>query len=131
MSVQSELTRLTQAKAAIKMALESKGVTVSEAATLDQYADIIAGILMFEITNTTGTLSASGWSNGSYSFESTYPISQYDIDIQPDGDSITAEQLEAWSAAMLVGSITANKVRALGDVPTVDIPIIIKAMKKI
>lgn len=44
MSVSSEITRLTNAKAAIKTAIEGKGVTVSSSTKLDGYADLIDDI---------------------------------------------------------------------------------------
>lgn len=44
MSIQSELTRLTNAKAAIKTAIEGKGVTVPDATLLDGMAALIEGI---------------------------------------------------------------------------------------
>lgn len=44
MSVQSEITRLQNAKAAIKAAIEGKGVTVPDATLLDGMAALIAGI---------------------------------------------------------------------------------------
>jgi hypothetical protein len=43
MSIASEITRLQQAKAAMKAAIEAKGVTVGDV-TLDEYADLIAEI---------------------------------------------------------------------------------------
>ena len=65
-----------------------------------------------------------------YSFENIYPVATYDIEVEIDGDSCTAEQLKAWNSAQIVGSSTTNSCKALGDVPTIDIPIIIKAVKK-
>ena len=44
MSIQTELTRLTNAKAAIKAAIEGKGVTVPEATLLDGMASLIESI---------------------------------------------------------------------------------------
>ena len=44
MSIQTELTRLTNAKAAIKTAIEGKGVTVPEATLLDGMAGLIESI---------------------------------------------------------------------------------------
>ena len=44
MSVSSEITRLTNAKAAIKTAIEGKGVTVPSATKLDGYANLIGAI---------------------------------------------------------------------------------------
>lgn len=44
MSIASEISRLLQAKADIKIAIEGKGVTVSGSATLDDYSDLIDAI---------------------------------------------------------------------------------------
>ena len=44
MSIQTELTRITNAKAAIKTAIEGKGVTVPEGTKLDNLAALIEGI---------------------------------------------------------------------------------------
>lgn len=44
MSIQTELDRLTGAKASLKSVVESKGVTVPEAATLDAYAALVQQI---------------------------------------------------------------------------------------
>ncbi len=43
-TVASEISRLQQAKAALKTAIEGKGVTVSSAATIDAYADYVDAI---------------------------------------------------------------------------------------
>ena len=74
------------------------------------------------------TILASGWSNGSYSaFQTTYPAASYDVNVELNGDSITSAQQKAWNAAQIVGSATTNVLKALGDVPTIDIPVIVKA----
>ena len=60
MSIQTELTRLTNAKAAIKAAIEGKGVTVPEATLLDGMAALIESIEAgggYEIT--TGNITPS------------------------------------------------------------------------
>lgn len=44
MSIQTELTRITNAKAAIKTAIEGKGVTVPDATLLDGMASLIDSI---------------------------------------------------------------------------------------
>ena len=44
MSIQTELTRITNAKAAIKAAIEGKGVTVPESTLLDGMASLIESI---------------------------------------------------------------------------------------
>lgn len=80
-------------------------------------------------TTAIATMSASGWSNGTYSFENTYPVSTYDIEIALDSTA-TSGQVEAFNGALIVGSATSNIVKAYGIVPTVDIPIVIKVVKK-
>jgi len=82
-------------------------------------------------TITTMTLLASSWGQNTktYSFESQYPSATYDVEIEP-GQTATEEQLSAWTRAKLVGSATSNILTAVGEVPTVDIPIIIKVVVK-
>lgn len=76
---------------------------------------------------TTASILASGWSNGVYSgFSTTYNPALYNIEIQPNGSSITDKQLKAWSEAKIVGFPTSNDLKALGTVPTVDIPVILR-----
>ena len=75
------------------------------------------------------TLSASVWSNGVYSFESTYPASIYDLEVALNSTA-TIAQAEAFNGAQIVGSATSNVVKAYGEVPTVDIPVIIKVVTK-
>ncbi|WP_251612865.1 hypothetical protein [Senimuribacter intestinalis] len=75
------------------------------------------------------TLSASGWSNGQYSFEGSYPKATYDLSVEPDS-TCTEAQLDAWSGARIVGSSAGNVLKAFGDVPTVDIPVILEVKKK-
>lgn len=43
---------------------------------------------------------------------------------------ITTAQAEAFNGAQIVGSATSNVVKAYGIVPTVDIPVIVKAVRK-
>ena len=76
------------------------------------------------------TLLVSDWySTCLYSFELDYPNSNYDIEIALDSTA-TSEQVEAFNGAQIVGSATSNIIKAYGDVPTVDIPIIIKVVTK-
>lgn len=81
--------------------------------------------------HTKTTLAAATWNKTAktYSFESTYPFASYDISIQPD-KTCTAEQLDAYIAMMPLGSSDSNVITAGGDVPTVDIPIIIEVVAK-
>ena len=75
------------------------------------------------------TISASGWSDGVYSFESDFPSWRYDIEIELDSTA-TESQVEAWSSAKVTSVFNTNTMKALGDVPTVDIPVIVKAVVK-
>lgn len=76
------------------------------------------------------TMAASSWLNGEYSFENSYPVASYDLEISPNGDSITSDQMEAWTNAQIVGSAAANKAISKGTVPAIDIPIILIARRK-
>ena len=82
-------------------------------------------------TITTTTLLASSWDSTekTYSFETGYPNASYDIEVDIDGDNCTDEQLEAWIAAKPLSSST-NKINAKGDVPSVDIPVILTVTPK-
>ena len=80
---------------------------------------------------TATTLLASSWDSTSktYSFEADYPSEIYDIEVDIDGDRCTDEQLDAWITAKPLSSST-NKIVAKGDIPTVDIPVILTAIPK-
>ncbi len=75
-------------------------------------------------------LQASAWNNGVYSFESLYPFATYDIYLEPNGDTITDAQMDAWGEAKIFGSATTNTYIAKGDVPSVDIPVILRIVRK-
>lgn len=75
------------------------------------------------------TILTSGWSSGIYSFESDFPNATYDIEIELDSTA-TESQVEAWSSAKVTSVFNTNTMKALGDVPTVDIPVIVKAVMK-
>lgn len=80
-------------------------------------------------TISTSTMLASRWSNGTYSFENSYPVANYDIEIALDSTA-TINQAEAFNGAQIVGSATNNIAKAYGIVPTIDIPIIVKVVVK-
>lgn len=73
MSIQTELTRITNAKAAIKTAIEGKGVTVPNGTLLDGMAELIAGI---EAGG--GTISGRKFISGEITFSET-PTSEITI----------------------------------------------------
>ena len=80
---------------------------------------------------TATTLLASSWDSTSktYSFESTYPNARYYIEVALDSTA-TSEQAEAFNSAQIVGSATSNVVRAYGIVPAIDIPVVLKVVRK-
>ena len=75
------------------------------------------------------TMLASDWTGNTYSFEADYPNAEHNISIEV-APTATAEQFEAFGAAMICGSANTNVATAIGDVPTIDIPIIIEVVKK-
>ena len=76
------------------------------------------------------TLQAGNWSGGKYSLESQFPVATYDIIIGLNADTVTLEQMTAWGAAKVAGYQTENSIKALGDVPTINIPVIVRAVKR-
>ena len=72
-------------------------------------------------------VSAAAWSNGIYSFESDFANNFYDIEVELDSTA-TSEQLDAWSKAKPTAVFGTNTMKALGDVPTIDIPVIVKVL---
>ena len=76
------------------------------------------------------TLFTSNWNSNIYSFEDIYPAEKYDIEIFLNGDLITIEQKEAYADAQIVGSFNNNSIKALDTIPAIDIPIILRVVKK-
>ena len=100
-------------------------------AVYDDNGDLLSNVMARKPIITTTTLLASSWDSSAktYSFESTYPNASYDIEVALDSTA-TSEQAEAFNGAQIVGSATSNIIKAYGDVPTVDIPIILKVVTK-
>ena len=100
-------------------------------AIYDDNGNLLSNVMAHKPTITTTTLLASSWDSSAktYSFETDYPNASYDIEIEINGDSCTDEQLEAWITAKPLSS-SSNKIIAKGDVPSVDIPIILTATPK-
>ncbi len=77
------------------------------------------------------TLSGSSWSSGTYSFESIYPNSKYNLSISVSSTA-TSTQFDTFTKAKIGSSSTSNTIKALGTVPTsTDIPIVIKVVSKV
>ena len=77
------------------------------------------------------TILTAGWNANTkvYSFESDFPSEICDIEIELDSTA-TESQVEAWSSAKPTAVFGTNTMKALGDVPTVDIPVIVKKVIK-
>ena len=71
MSIQTDLTRIKNAKAAIKAAIEGKGVTVPDATLLDGMAALIEAI---EAGGGGGSGTGSGYATGTYTVASDITI---------------------------------------------------------
>ena len=72
---------------------------------------------------------AANWNGDKYSFEDNYPKTANDISIEPS-NAITMDQYKSWCKAKIVGSSSTNILKALGTIPTIDIPVIIGVTKK-
>ena len=103
-----------------------KNVWSSKSDFSGEYKDLIN-----KPTVSATTLLASIWDSTAktYSFETDYSSASYYIEVALDSTA-TSEQAEAFNGAQIVGSATSNIIKAYGDVPTVDIPIILKVVTK-
>lgn len=100
-----------------------------------QLSEDAAGHLQNEIdeikgTVTAMTMTASGWtSEGKYSFESLYPVATYNLFVALSGTCSEA-QMTAWNKAQLLANPSANILIAGGVTPSIDIPVVLRAVKK-
>lgn len=75
------------------------------------------------------TLSAANWGDGMYSLEETYPAASYNLYVSVD-KSATREQTDAWNRARILANYDANVLVATDTRPVIDIPVVIKVVKK-
>ena len=76
------------------------------------------------------TLEVAKWSGQTYSLEATYPSATYDIEIELSGNA-TKDIAKVWGKVIPVPSPDGkNIIKALGTVPTINIPIRVKVVKK-
>ena len=75
------------------------------------------------------TIATSDWDGWTYSFEEDYPFALYDIEVFPV-DNTTTPMQDTWAAAKIVGSTTANIIKAKGSKPSMDLVVGIKAVRK-
>lgn len=75
------------------------------------------------------TLDKNEWNTiggaNTYSFEDTYPASKYKLELYP-ANTCDEDARDAWDNAWITGSINNNDVKALNEVPTVNIPCYLK-----
>ena len=114
MSIATEISRIQQAKADIKTAIEAKGVTVPSSATIDTYDDYVSQIsgggggtsyendlkALIERTGTTINIPSGVTSIGSYTFSGYYGLTSIDIP-----DSVTSIGNDAFRGCMSLSSI--------------------------
>lgn len=76
------------------------------------------------------TLETGKWSGQTYSLEATYPSATYDIEIELSGNA-TKDIAKVWGKVIPVPSPDGkNIIKSLGTVPSINIPIRVKAVKK-
>lgn len=80
-------------------------------------------------TVVTKMLAVDNWQEGVYSFEEEYPSANYDVSLELSSEC-TTEQIYAFGDALIVGNIETNSCIAKGTVPTIDIPVVLKVVKK-
>ena len=83
-----------------------------------------------KITRISYTLKSTDYTDNRYSFETTYPNESYNLTMEIDGDTASAEQIKAYMAASFIGSNTSNIIKIDGAKPTIDIPVILEVEKK-
>ena len=99
-----------------------------------KYKDPTTGVVK-EVGSSTNTvytevtMLVSNWVDDKYSFEDIYPHSSYDLAISVSSNA-TLDQYEEFCNATICGSATRNVVTALSDAPALDIPVIVKAVRK-
>lgn len=142
MSIGNEVDRLRSAKAALRAAIEEKGVSVPESSAIDSYAEYVAAIsngvtsvngqtgdVEIKVSTVSVTLLASGWDTSGDWPKYTLALAGITADsnqeyLPPVNPS--TEVVEALQAALFQDGGQAAGVAyilAYGDVPTIDLPI--------
>lgn len=120
---------------AVKNAIANKQDTITAIGLLkrDESGNIVSAVSGVDYAPPTlvteGVLEAAKWEGKQYSFEDIYPVNLYDLSIELSSNATDIQMQAAYKANML-GSATTNILTAYGAVPTIDIPIIVKVVKK-
>ena len=99
-----------------------------------KYKDPGTGVVK-EVGSSTGevysvvNMLASKWIDNRYSFEDIYPHNSYNLAISVSSNA-TLDQYEEFCNATICGSATSKVVTALSDAPALDVPVIVKAVRK-
>lgn len=75
------------------------------------------------------TLIEGNWSDRTYSFEDEFPLNKYFLQILPS-DTATLAQVNAFENAKITYNSKQNVIKAVGTVPTNNIPIIIQWIRR-
>lgn len=111
-----------------KLTLGAAPTANMDAATKQYVDNAVSGVKDYTVITT--NLLASSWntSTGIYSaLETQYPSSQYDLFLQLNSSTVTSAQYEAFSKAQIIPVLDTNQLKALGTIPTIDIPVYIRA----
>lgn len=110
MSIQTELTRLTNAKAAIQTAIEGKGVTVPSGTLLDGMAALIEGIKTEKVITGTFTVeSDTGSYNIDYSPQSVDEWPLWLIIIAEKETTLYLNFKGIWAIQIIYSNVSMNK----------------------
>lgn len=108
MSILSEINRLKSAKAALKAAIQGKGVTVSSSASISTYGTLVDSIDLgyqpatsIKVYNSTGTTLL-----GSYTFDTPVVVSNinYQCPAAPPANKFTINGVYSFTASGTYGS---------------------------
>lgn len=113
----------------LKLASVEAGAEVNAVTSVNGQTGAVSVPVGATQTVTAKTMSASGWSSGVYSFETDFPNATYNIQVDLYEDCSSA-QISAFQNATIVGSVTNNRVKATGTVPSIDIPVMVTATTK-
>ena len=69
-------------------------------------------------------------SNGVYSFENEYPATEYDLYPQLGPNTTLIQLGQARAALFIINSITRNEIKCLGSVPSVEIQLAVRVVRK-
>ena len=92
-----------------------------------KYKDAVKGVSHQTVEY---TILSSGWSSKTYSLESVYPSTTYDILNVIPNQNTTDAQKKAWAKAQCGGYRTTNTIYAKGTVPSIDIIVELVIAKK-